>query len=123
MAGDIEELKKSIESLRSEIKSMLASYNSNNVEVQQSLTAAQMWQASHEKMDEERWDGIREKLAELKGMLETIPIKVNEDIKSLWAQVEKHGEALTTLKGVWMAVSIGSPVLFALIEYYLHGKG
>jgi hypothetical protein len=33
VAGDIDELKRAVEGLRSEIKSFLATYNSNNVEI------------------------------------------------------------------------------------------
>jgi hypothetical protein len=35
VAGDIDELKRAVEGLRSEIKSFLATYNSNNVEIRQ----------------------------------------------------------------------------------------
>lgn len=141
MAGDIDELKRAVEGLRSEIKSFLATYNSNNVEIRQGLIGSERWQAAHERLDEERWEGIKEKLHELKGMLETVPLKVNEDIKAIRKTVDEnefkintyveavekktdeHGATLTTLKGVWLALSVGSPALFALIEYLMHGKG
>lgn len=123
MAGDIDELKRAVEGLRSEIKSFLATYNSNNVEIRQGLISSERWQAAHERLDEERWEGIKEKLHELKGMLETIPIKVEEDIAALRSAIDAHDRTLFQLKGIWLAVSIAVPAAFTLFEFYLHGKG
>jgi hypothetical protein len=56
-------------------------------------------------------------------MLETIPIKVEEDIATLRSAIDTHDRTLFQLKGIWLAVSIAVPAAFTLFEFYLHGKG
>lgn len=129
MADDIASLRDEISSLRATIESFIKSYNENNVAVQQGLTSHSGWREAHEKLDDERWVNLKEKLGELKGMLEAIPVKLETDLEALQSadaallkKYEEHEGALNRLKGVWIAVTIGGGAIFAVVEFLVHGR-
>lgn len=110
-------------SLASQIDSIVKTNNRNMTEVLQRLTASESWQESYEKRDSERWETFNrnwsEKWGEIKGMLETIPVKVANDFAVANSRIDKLEKALVFWRGAWFAVTVAA----GLVEFYLHSKG
>lgn len=110
-------------SLDAQLKSMQASHTSNMAQVLQRLTANESWQESYEKRDTERWATFTanwsEKWGEIKGMLETIPVKIANDFALANSRIDKLEKALAFWRGAWFAVTVAA----GLLEFYLHSKG
>lgn len=73
--------------------------------------AAASWQKSHDKLDEERNANLHEKLSELKGMLETIPIKLGEDLATEKARTDRLERAYWQIRGVGIFGGVAVTVL------------
>lgn len=104
-----------IRNLQASVKSLTDSYNSNQVDMLQRVTSTERWQEAHEKLDEVRWQNLESKLSELKGMLETIPIKVEEDLASDHVLLKDLGEAYKEMQGAFKTLKwIGALVAFSV---------
>lgn len=127
---ELERIRDAIDELRRSLESYTKSYNSNHTDALQRMTAMESWQSSHEDRDTERWGHLDEKLSELKGMLETIPMKVSEDVDKLATADEairqklvEHESAIERIKTVWLTVSAIAAAALAVGEFLLHLKG
>ena len=137
MAGDIEHLRESVEHLIKTWESFTKTYHDNNTKIMTGLNSSERWQEAHERLDDERWRNFDGKLSEVKGLLESVPVKLASDLhrlendieevrkenrdgrKALWERVNDHDGFLKKAMGAWVAIS----VLGAVLEFYLHTKG
>lgn len=69
------------------------------------------WQKAHDQLDNVRNDNLHEKLSEIKGMLETIPVKVAEDLAKEKLRTDRLERAYWQMRGVG---TLGGIVLVAL---------
>lgn len=104
------ELSNDVKSLHANVKSLTESISSNAMSVMQRLVTTERWQESHEQLDDERWRNLGDKLSEIKGMLESIPIKLGEDLdkletrtNALSERIDEHDELLAQAKGAALA--------------------
>lgn len=132
MPDELSWIREMVTGLRKDFDSFLKSYNSNHSDLLQRATGSESWQSSHERLDDERWRHLEKTLSELKGMLETLPVKMQEDLghvesaqAATLATVTDHEETLQQMKGAWKVLAIGGAlitILIAVAEYVLHWK-
>lgn len=100
-----------LQSLAAQIKSLVESINSNNLQVQTRIVSMERWQEAHEQLDGERWDRLDERLADLKATVEAIPKEVGKDLGRLEKADEmmmKHVQELEQKHDQQMKEHIGS---------------
>lgn len=75
------------------------------------------WQENYEKLDTVRWSNLDRQLGEVKGLLESIPVKVGEDITHINEKLERHEKAINFLRGAWAALMVCGTVLAFLLSH------
>jgi chromosome segregation ATPase len=118
LQSEIDRLNREQESIRAVVNSMIKSAHDNLVHIMEGQASARSWQESHEKLDAERWQNLQRQLGEVKGLLETVPIKVGEDMTTmekkiglLHEKLEQHDKSISFLRGAWFALTAAGAVL------------
>lgn len=88
-----------ISSLRAEMRSITASINSNTTAILQRMTTVEAKQEAADELSAERWRNFDKTMGEVKGLLESVPMKLGEDMKTHDDRIKKLEEAYQRLRG------------------------